>query len=69
MEAIAVHDDVIARFGDATEPVLRKSVAMALVNKGAALGGLDRFVEAIAVDDDVVARFGDATGRPPRTGR
>ena len=58
-EAIAVYDDVIARFGDATEPALREQVAKALVSKGFRLGGLNRFEEAIAVYDDVVARFGD----------
>ena len=40
---------------------LREQVAKALVNKGVALGVLDRSVEAIAVYDDVVARFGAAT--------
>ena len=61
MKAIAVYDDVIAGFGDATEPMLREQVARALLNKGAALAELDRFVEAIAGHDDIVARFGDAT--------
>jgi len=35
-------------------------VARALVNKGFALGVLDRSAEAIAVYDDVVGRFGTA---------
>ena len=66
LEAIAVDDDVVARFGDATEPGLREQVAKALVSNGFWLGGLDRFDEAIAVYDDVVARFGDATEPGPR---
>ena len=33
-EEIAVYDDLLARFGTATEPALREQVAMALVNKG-----------------------------------
>jgi hypothetical protein len=28
-EALAVYDDVVARFGDATEPILRQAVAIA----------------------------------------
>ena len=41
-EAIAVYDEVLARFGDATEPALREQVAKALVNKGVTLGALER---------------------------
>ena len=33
-EAIAAYDDVVKRFGEATEPALREQVAKALVNKG-----------------------------------
>ncbi len=51
-EAIAVYDDVVARFGTATELPLRELVASALVNKGFRLGALGRSEEAIAVYDD-----------------
>jgi hypothetical protein len=57
-EALGVYDDVVARFGAATELALREPVAMALVNKGVTLGTLGRSEEEIAVYDDVVARFG-----------
>jgi hypothetical protein len=60
-QAIAVYDDVVARFGAATEPGLREQVARALVNKGSRLGVLGQPEQAIAVYDDVVARFGAAT--------
>jgi len=60
-DAIAVYDDLIARFGTATEPALRERVAMALFNKGVRLGALDRSEDAIAVYDDLIARFGTAT--------
>jgi tetratricopeptide (TPR) repeat protein len=60
-EALVVWDEVLARFGDAPEPVLREHVASALVSKGVALGELQRSDEALVVYDDVVARFGDAT--------
>ena len=62
-EAIAVYDDVVGRFGIATE---LPQVARALVNKGFALGQLDHSEEAIAVYDDVVGRFGTATELPLR---
>jgi tetratricopeptide (TPR) repeat protein len=60
-EAIAIYDDLLARFGTATEQALREGVAMALCNKGVALGALGRSEEAIAVYDDLLARFGTAT--------
>jgi hypothetical protein len=46
--------------------VLAEQVARALVNKGVALGALDRSAEAIAVYDDLLARFGTATELPLR---
>ena len=63
-EAIAVYDDVVGRFGTATEPALRELVANALFNKGGTLSVLDRSNEAIAVYDDLLARFGSATELP-----
>ena len=60
-EEIAVYDEVVGRFGEATEPALRERVAMALVNKGNRLGALNRGEDAIAVYDEVVGRFGEAT--------
>ncbi len=62
-EAIATYDDLLARFGAATELQLCEIVAMALVNKGAALG---RSAEAVAAYDDLLARFGAATELPLR---
>jgi tetratricopeptide (TPR) repeat protein len=59
-EAIAVYEDVVARFGNSDDPVLREQVANALFNKGVALGQMGRPAEAIAVYDDVLARFGDS---------
>ena len=63
-EAIAVYDELLARFGTVTE--LREQVAKALVNKGSILGKLNRSAEAIAVYDELLARFGTATERPLR---
>jgi tetratricopeptide (TPR) repeat protein len=63
-EAIAVYDELLARFGTATE--LREQVAKALVNKGNTLGKLNRSVEAIAAYDELLARFGTATELPLR---
>ena len=60
-EAIAVYDEVVGRFGEASEPGLREQVAMAMFNKGFRLGALGRSEEWIAVYDDVVGRFGEAS--------
>jgi tetratricopeptide (TPR) repeat protein len=65
-DAIAAYDDVVGRFGLATEAPLREQVAMALVNKGVTLGALGRSEDAIAAYDDVVDRFGLATEAPLR---
>jgi tetratricopeptide (TPR) repeat protein len=59
-EAIAVYDEIAARFGTADEPVLREQVAKALANKGGRLAALGRLDEAIVADDEVVTRFGTA---------
>ncbi|MEZ5381377.1 MAG: hypothetical protein R2754_06210 [Microthrixaceae bacterium] len=60
-EAIGVYDEVVARYGDDTEPAVREQVAGALVSKGVVLGVLGRSDEAIGVYDEVVARYGDDT--------
>ena len=60
-QLIRNYDDVIFRFGAATEPALRKRVAKALVNKGSKLGVLGQPEQEISVYDDIVARFGAAT--------
>jgi hypothetical protein len=65
-DEIAIYDDLLARFGTATELPLREQVARALFNKGVRLGTLDRSAEAIAVYDDLLARFGAATELPLR---
>jgi tetratricopeptide (TPR) repeat protein len=59
--AIAVFDELVARFGDAAEPALREAVARAMVDKGLTLGRLNRSEDAIAVYDELLARFGAAT--------
>jgi tetratricopeptide (TPR) repeat protein len=66
--AIAVYDEVLARFGDAEAPALRERVATALVNKGITLGQTGDSVAEIAVYDEVLARFGDAEAPALREG-
>ena len=56
-----VNREVIARYGDATDPELVVPVAGALVDKGVVLGGLGRLEEALAAYEEVIARYGDAT--------
>ena len=58
--AIAVYDEVLARFADAPEPGLREQVARALINKAITLGQMGDSPAAIVVYDDVLARFADA---------
>ena len=60
-EALAAYDEVLRRFGEATELPLRERVARALVNKGHRLGNLDRGDEELAVYGEVLRRFGEAT--------
>ena len=60
-EAITQYDELIARFGAASEPALRERVAKAMLNKGVTLGVLERSAEAITQYDDVISRFGAAS--------
>jgi tetratricopeptide (TPR) repeat protein len=59
-EALTVYEELLARFGDAPEPEIRRQVAKALVNKGLTLGVLNRSEEELAAYDKVLARFRDA---------
>ncbi|HMD87141.1 MAG TPA: SIR2 family protein [Terriglobia bacterium] len=63
-EEIQVYDNVVTRFGEASEISLKERVAKAFVYKGIALGELDRHDEAIRAYDSVVARFGEAPELP-----
>ncbi|MEA2819711.1 MAG: hypothetical protein QOJ86_1715 [Bradyrhizobium sp.] len=56
-EQIAVYDDLVSRFGAASEIELCELVARALVNKGLTLSQHNRSDEAIAAYDDVIGRF------------
>ena len=57
-EALAIHDEVVGRFGGSENPAFLEPVAKALCLKGAALGRLNRSEEALAAYDEVVGRFG-----------
>ncbi len=63
-EAIAVYDEVMHRFGEATEAALREQVAMALQKKHETLVGLGREDEARNVYEELRERFGDIS--PPQ---
>jgi tetratricopeptide (TPR) repeat protein len=63
-DAIAVYDDIVARFRTYDAPALREFVAKALLNKAISLGTLGRDEDAIAVYDDIVVRF-ENDDRPP----
>jgi tetratricopeptide (TPR) repeat protein len=63
-EAITVYDDVLSRFGSATELTLREQAARAIVNKAATLNELGHNSKAIAVCDDLLARLASASDLP-----
>ncbi|HWR76338.1 MAG TPA: hypothetical protein VN283_03905 [Thiobacillus sp.] len=65
-DEIVVYDDLLSRFGEATELPLREHVAKALLHKGVILGQLGRSGDEIAVYDDLLSRFGEATELPLR---
>lgn len=56
-DAVAAYEEVILRFGESDIPAVLEWVAKALVNKGVALGMLNRPHEALEVFDEVVRRF------------
>jgi len=58
--AIAVHEELVRRFGSAQEPGLRELVAKARTNRGVWVGVLGRSVEAIAAYDEDREKFGVA---------
>jgi tetratricopeptide (TPR) repeat protein len=59
-EAVAMYDELVARFGDASELALREQVAAALVNKGVILDQLGPPEEGVTIFDKVITRFGEA---------
>ncbi len=59
--AVGVCDEVVKRFGEATELTLREQVARALFNKGVTLGQWGHNEEAVGAFEEVVKRFGEAT--------
>ena len=67
-EEIAVYDELIKRFGEATEPGVREQVVTAMRSKGFVLGTLNRSEEEIAVYDELIKKFGDATEPGVRRG-
>ncbi len=58
--SLSTLDEILTRFGDATETALRKQVARALLNKGFTLGQMGDSAAEVAIYDDVLTRFGDA---------
>jgi tetratricopeptide (TPR) repeat protein len=61
IRCLAIVDQVIARFGGASDPTLREQIAVAIGNKGVALGRGGNSAGAIASYDELIARFGEAT--------
>ena len=57
-EAIAAHDELLARFGESKAPEVLKSVAVGVLARGTTLGLLGRPEEELAAYDDLLGRFG-----------
>ncbi len=57
-DAIAAYDEVLNRFRESNEPVVRKVVIAAFVSKGVALGAIGRYLDAIAAYDEALNRLG-----------
>jgi hypothetical protein len=55
--AIAFFDDLVARFADAPEPILRDLVARALFSKAITLQQMGDSAAEIATYDDIISRF------------
>lgn len=60
-EAIQAADEVLLRFGDATESALREQVATAFVTKGGSMGRQNRRQDAVRTYSEMLSRFGSAT--------
>lgn len=60
-EAIATYEEVLRRFGDASELALHALVGRALVSNGTAQGLLGQYEAAIQAFAEVLRRFGDAS--------
>jgi tetratricopeptide (TPR) repeat protein len=60
-ESIAIYNELIARFGGASEGGLREQVVKAMFNKGVTLGMLEKPKEAIAIYDELIRLFGTAS--------
>ena len=65
-DKIAVYDDLLTRFGAATDSPLLELVGDTLFSRGVALSGLGREEDAIAAYDDVLSRFASAIELPLR---
>jgi tetratricopeptide (TPR) repeat protein len=60
-EALQACEQLLQRFGEAQDPLLRERVAKALRNKGLVLIRLRRDGEAMQTVDQMLQRFGDST--------
>jgi hypothetical protein len=58
---MAAYDEVVRRFGEDTDPLLREHVANAIGKRGLILEKAGCCEEAVAAYSNVVRRFGDAT--------
>lgn len=63
-DAIAICDDVLARFGSSKDIKLHPQVAMALICKGFSFFTLKQWEQEIASYEEIISRFGSRRGSP-----
>ena len=63
-EGIRVCEEVVALYGDRSDPPTQVLVAGALLQQGIALRALGRPDEALLAYDELIRRFGNVTGNP-----
>ena len=60
-DAVTAYEEAITYFGDTSNPVLQKPLAIALANKGYTLRELNRLEDEIITWNEITARFVDAS--------
>ena len=60
VDALALWDELLLRFGQSKNPALFESIVTALFNKGVTLGRMNRLQEALGVYEEAVRRFGQS---------
>ena len=60
-EVLSILEEIVTRFGEATDPLVMQVVAKAMHNTGTTLGEMGRVEEALVASDEAITRFGSST--------